>query len=301
MISLLKIINFQSWKKGVFHLHKGVNIFIGTSDSGKSSIIRGLDWAFNNNKPSSGDAFRSYWGGDTKVITLIDDHKLIRKKTATENLYILDKERFKAFGQGVPEEVEKLVNLSDINWQRQHDSPFLLSDTSGEVARFLNGVVHLDSIDSSLSSVGSSLRSLRGELETEEEEITELKESLKKYSYLEEMEEEVAELEKTRIERDGLALDVAVLSDLLDEMKSVKKKIKRSKAVLQMEDKVKALGKIEEEISELEEEREELHRIYEEITLTERHRADTAKTLSQMNKEWKKEMPDECPLCGRSG
>ena len=61
MIQSLQINNFQSHKYSVMELHKGVNVIIGPSDSGKTTILRALRWLVWN-RPS-GDAFRSDWGG----------------------------------------------------------------------------------------------------------------------------------------------------------------------------------------------------------------------------------------------
>jgi len=71
MIKQLTIKNFQSHKKTKLEFSDGVNIIIGQSDSGKTAIIRALNWVVNN-KPS-GDSFRSHWGGDTNVEITMED------------------------------------------------------------------------------------------------------------------------------------------------------------------------------------------------------------------------------------
>ena len=48
MIKSLHIQNFQSHKKTTLKFHKGINVVIGQSDSGKSAIIRALNWTINN-------------------------------------------------------------------------------------------------------------------------------------------------------------------------------------------------------------------------------------------------------------
>jgi exonuclease SbcC len=301
MISLLEVINFQSWKRGVFHLHQGVNIFVGTSDSGKSSIVRAFDWVLKNNKPSSGDAFRSDWGGDTKIIAHIDDHNLIRKKTNTKNLYKLDKGTFKAFGQGTPEEVDKLVNLSDINWQRQHDSPFLLSKTPGEVARVLNEIVHLEKIDSSLTAATSKLRSLNQDLRTEEEEVTELRAKLKSFSYLDDMEEEISVLAKIEKKVTSLDSDKIVLETILEKMEGMREELEEANKILKAEKEVKRLVELERELAQTKVQRDSLLDAIETMNSGTRYISSRTEKLKTMEKEWTKNMPDECPLCGRSG
>jgi exonuclease SbcC len=71
MIDSLSIQNFQSHEKTELEFDEGINIIIGQSDSGKSAILRALNWVVNN-KPN-GEAFKSNWGGDTKVKIIIEE------------------------------------------------------------------------------------------------------------------------------------------------------------------------------------------------------------------------------------
>jgi len=65
MIKTLSIQNYQSHKDSTLEFDPGVNVIVGSTDSGKTAIIRALRWLIWN-RPN-GDSFRSTWGGDTKV------------------------------------------------------------------------------------------------------------------------------------------------------------------------------------------------------------------------------------------
>ena len=69
MIQSLALKNFQSHKDTLIKFDPGVNVIVGSTDSGKSAIIRALRWLVWN-RPI-GDKMRSNWGGETEVI--IDD------------------------------------------------------------------------------------------------------------------------------------------------------------------------------------------------------------------------------------
>ena len=89
MIQTGVIRNFQSHKKSILNLSKGVNVIVGKTDSGKSAIIRALRWLFTNTP--SGDAFRSWDGGDTKVsATFYDMDKKITRIKGNKNAYIVE-------------------------------------------------------------------------------------------------------------------------------------------------------------------------------------------------------------------
>ena len=109
MIKDLSLENFQSHKKSSLEFSEGVNVIIGSSDSGKSSIIRSLQWVLFN-RPS-GDSFRSWWGGITNVV--VDGVSRIKGGSkGLENCYEIGLNRFQAMGQGVPEDVTTVLNLS---------------------------------------------------------------------------------------------------------------------------------------------------------------------------------------------
>jgi len=200
MIKSIHIENFQSHKNTTLTLSDGVNVVIGSSDSGKTAIIRALNWLVNN-KPA-GEDFRSSWGGDTTVDIILNKDMCVSRERTKENLYIISSNKgvmaqeFKSFGQDVPQEIKQLLNFSDINIQYQLDSPFLLSATAGEVGRYLNKIVSLDKIDSTLSNIEKRRRKIKSEIEMFKGQLSQQNEELKKYDDLDEIEEKIKQIEK---------------------------------------------------------------------------------------------------------
>jgi len=185
LISKIHIKNFQSHKDTSLELSPGVNVIVGTSDCGKTAVIRALKWLMWN-KPS-GDDFRSDWGGDTQVTIEVDGHTIIRGK-GKENIYQLNNKLFKAFGTDVPEEIQTILNIDETNIQQQLDSPFLISDSPGEVASYFNKIAGLDKIDSSTKYIQSQIRSYKGKIESDEAQAKEYEQDLKQYEYLDKFE-----------------------------------------------------------------------------------------------------------------
>ncbi len=173
MITSIRLANFQSHKDTRLELHPGVNSIVGSSDSGKTAILRALYWAFNN-RPV-GTAFVSHWNrnksGDPVNPTAVsvssaDGWTVTRSRTKSFNGYsIEDNNRpateLEAVGTDVPNEVAARFNLTEVNFQRQMDAHFLLSETSGEVARFFNRIIRLDLIDRTLTAAESLRRKLK--------------------------------------------------------------------------------------------------------------------------------------------
>jgi exonuclease SbcC len=206
LIDSISIQNFQSHKKTELQFDPGVNIIIGSSDCGKTSIVRALNWIVNN-RPL-GDSFRSVWGGDTKTELQLNHHVIERFKTAdNKNFYRFDyndENLFGAFNKDVPEEVKQLLNFTDINLQKQLDAPFLLCKTPGEVQRILNRIAHLDKIDEAMKQIESTKRKVNDDLENAKTDIDGMNRSLKKYEGLEKLEKRIAELKNIEDEKEAL-------------------------------------------------------------------------------------------------
>jgi len=202
MIKTLLIKHFQSHENTCLEFDKGVNIIVGSSDSGKTAIIRALRW-LKDNRPS-GDAMRSNWcGKDNNTVVKIwatdprfEDEHTSREIVKGENIYHLHAQTFKAFGTSVPDEVSRFINMSDINIQMQLDSPFLLSETPGAVAQHFNKVAKLDKIDTATQNINSWIRELTSTIKYDESQETKLKEDVVKFKHLEKFEAEVEVLEE---------------------------------------------------------------------------------------------------------
>jgi exonuclease SbcC len=156
MIKSVELLDFQSHKKLRVQFAPGITTIIGDTDVGKSAVIRALRWVCQN-VPQGADFVR--WGSKCAVVTLeVEDQIIVRSRGKGENGYLMSGDEFKAFGTGVPVEIAKVLKLSDLNFQAQHDSPFWLSIGGTEVARQMNQIVNLEIIDGVLSAVADKTR-----------------------------------------------------------------------------------------------------------------------------------------------
>lgn len=185
MINSITLQNFQSHKSSTLEFCKGVNTIKGVSDSGKSSILRGLNLVVNN-KPS-GDSYCSHWGGKTIVKAVFDGCPISNIRDKGGNEYDLDGSVFKALAGNVPEEVQTVINMDEINLQGQMDSPFLLSETSGEVAKIFNRTVDLDVIDSTNKNINSEHKRVKAEVVFQANARIDAERKLSKYNDLAEI------------------------------------------------------------------------------------------------------------------
>ncbi len=234
MLKSIHILNYESHKNSKLTFAPGLNVIIGSSDQGKSAILRAFNWVFFN-KPV-GDAFRSKWGGDTQVKVEMDEASVTRVK-GKENKYILQKPNekpmvFKAFGANVPTEIQRVINISPINIQNQFDSHFLLPPISpGEVARQINQFVNLEIIDKALLNINSKIRNLEQHSASIQIGINTLETDINMYSNLEKAEELLTKLEKIEARIDTINNNYYQLEKMIHTLEDINEKLKKYKNI----------------------------------------------------------------------
>ncbi len=160
---------------------------------------------------------------------------------------------FRAFNKDVPEEIAELINMSEINWQRQFDAPFLLSESSGEVARRLNKIVNLDVIDSSLTKIQQKVRAIKNELEHKKEYSEELDKAIEELAYVDDLEEKVIALEELDADLKERVGNRNRLHTLFITIGAAEEAVKQANEVLAAEEIINRLTALDEKKQVLEE------------------------------------------------
>jgi len=200
LIESLELRHFQSHKKTKLEFSPGVNSIIGSSNSGKTAILRALYWAIYN-RPS-GLSFVSHWNRDkndkpikSTFVLVNNGNEIKRIRSDSMNGYEVNGNVLEAIGQDVPKEVSDLFNLDEVNIQKQMDAPFLLSESAGEVARFFNQTIRLDLIDRVLSRAESKRREINKEKLRVEQEQKDIEKQIESFDWV-----EIAEKQTSKIE-----------------------------------------------------------------------------------------------------
>lgn len=214
MLESILLTDFQKFKKLKIVFDPTVTTIIGATDAGKSSVLRALGILMLN-QPTGGSFIRK--GSEQYALRLEIDGQTIRRRRGSKvNTYKLDDKIFKSFGMGnVPDDIAKLANVDEINFQWQLDSPFWFLETPGQVSRNLNEIVNLETIDKSLSYVGSELRKAKNELEVSQARYHEFKEKKKQLVWIMEMDGDLGGLEKIEGTYHQITQDRSRIDDLL--------------------------------------------------------------------------------------
>lgn len=250
MIKRLKIQNFQSHKDTSIEFHPGVNVITGTSDSGKTAIIRALKWVIWNQP--NGEAFRSNWGGDTVVKIETDSTEVTRSKGKGLNQYELKglDDPFTAIGKNVPDEIKRALNLSTINMSQQLDSPFLLSDSAGQVAGHFNRIAKLEVIDLAVQRIKKTIESAKSTMDFKKESRDTELEKLEVFEFLDKFEmnlEVLEELEKSGV---GLQKNINSLSKFIEEYLDTESQIEESEKLEKYAEEVDRLIQLKDDVFE---------------------------------------------------
>lgn len=157
----IQLNNFQAHGQTLIEFAPAITTIKGPTDAGKSAILRALRWVCLND--IAGDAFIKEGEKRTQVTISVREAgtktSVIRSKGSSHlNSYHFQSVEFKAFGMSVPADIAKLLRLSELNFQSQHDSPFWFNESAAEVSRRLNSIVDLSVIDDALSNIASAVR-----------------------------------------------------------------------------------------------------------------------------------------------
>src|SRR4030042_2498708 len=224
MLEYLKIKNYQIHKDLEVNFSSNLNVFVGASDRGKSAALRALLWVFTN-RPL-GEDFRTWDSKETKVEVGIDGRKIIRCKSDTNNYYQIDDKKLEAPGTEVPKEIIDLINISDVNIQRQGDSYFLISSSSGEVGRYINQIIGLEVMDGSKKYASQKVKSIKSELKADKFVLNNTKKELVKYSWVDKADKDLQELENLQTVLNTQETEYGQLSKLLDEYEQYTEELK---------------------------------------------------------------------------
>ncbi len=306
MINTLQITNFQSHKDTTLEFVDGVNVIIGSSDSGKTTIIRAIRWLAHN-RPS-GESFRSHWGGDTVVRTTLPEGKngavVSRIRTdKNRNEYLLvsyeNESLFKAVKSEVPEEIQQLLNLNSINLQAQHDGPFLLDKSSGEVAKHFNIIANLDVIDRSIQKVQKWIRSTTNSISNYEERKETLEANLTEYEHLDDFEKDVIALENLSNKFEDRSRSCEQLRSLIESIVTIANELKKHEHLLSLETAVDKTIKIIQEKKGLHVRIKGLKIFIQDCIDTKSQYKELQQLVKKKEQKFKEEFPNVCPLCGQ--
>jgi len=262
MIKALKIRNVQSHKKTNLRFSKGVNVILGSTDSGKSAIFRSIRFCAKNEP--KGNLICSNWGGRTKVVLIPDETTVTRIKEKNTNTYLVhqknaEKLKLTAFGAKVPSEVETALNLSEINLQQQMDGPFLLNKTPGAVAAHFNKIANLEVIDLATQRIKREIKQLGASIAFKEADKKKKEKVISEFDFIEKFDIDLEVLEVLESDVTNLQKNIKKLNKVITDCKDSDVVLEKASILSQFEDMVRSLLLLSEKREDLYATIEEIH------------------------------------------
>ena len=249
-IKKLIIHNFQSHKHSELEFGQDLNVIVGPSDSGKTSIIRALKWVLYNEP--SGDFFIREGESEVSVTIELSNNTILKRyRTKSKNGYQLITSDgietvFEGIGTSVPQEIIDITGISKmlldgdhsnaINLGEQLEGPFLLSEKTSTRANAIGRLVGVDIIDEALREVLRDIRNLNLTKNSKEESIEELNNNIKEYDYIDELKikhnnlklllNKIKESEQKKTKLEDIKNRYKKLEIDLDEVKNILLKLK---------------------------------------------------------------------------
>jgi exonuclease SbcC len=297
MIQNLKIHNFQAHKDLKLELKPGINLILGDSNIGKTSIIRALQLLLTGSPKSpiyaSGNPVKVKMTLNDKVYSV---EKTIRKNKVTKTIWNIDNQIYDGANY------KPDIGLSDINIQSQFDPFYMISKTPGLIGKEIQIVTGVDLADKIKSKLNPEINNLKTNIARLENNIELNKKELSEYPDLKKIKKTILLYEKVtkRIKKEEEKIQqIEELSLICNRLEGVictqKEKIKHLESV---SDKIE---KCKQELIKIQEEKESNYIIIKLIEKTINLKSNIKQSkfkIKKLKKQYKNCLGDLCPTCG---
>lgn len=142
----VKIKDYQIIKNAELEFNKGITAIVGSTNNGKSSIIRAIKGAINN---QGGSFFINYDAEETQVEIETGSNNIlwVKSKKPGKSKYVVNDTTLTKIGQTQLTEVADIINMPEIevgnerfqiNFWKQLEKPFLVDKTAYQLFDFIS-------------------------------------------------------------------------------------------------------------------------------------------------------------------
>lgn len=244
----VKITDYQIIEDAELEFPVGITSIIGSTNNGKSALIRAIKGAINN---QGGSSFINYNANETVVAIDFNSNNIIwtKSKKQGKSSYTINDDKYDKIGQTQLKEVADIMNMPEIsvgterhqiNFWKQLDKPFLIDKTPYQLFEFIANSKEQEQVDKLKQQTEVELKGIKRHVEDNhllidnyKKEIPELtKESelydkLSKYNpvTLKSAETLATETQDGLILYDSLNEDIAYYNEELEKINSIISKL----------------------------------------------------------------------------
>lgn len=246
-LSKITLENFQSHSHSEFSLNENLNVIVGISNSGKTSIARALSLVLFNQWDKSWVKFGAKYCRVT--IQTNTGIQVVREKGEKVNRYILrlpneSEQLFESFGTEVPESIQQALRIHEVqidstdtlnlNLAGQMDSLFLLSQTGSYRAKVLGKLSGATYLDYAIRELNKEKRQTTAEKNSKEIELVEVQTQVDKLAPITAYSDLITEIE-------AKLSSLSLQEDRLQRIRDLFEQVKDLKGAWEREIKIEAL------------------------------------------------------------
>lgn len=207
-ISYVTLKNFQAHKDTTVQFDNGLNIIVGESNNGKTSILRGILWAIDN-QPLGNDFIMAGENECSVLIAFNDGTSIKRGRTIKDTGYyeityyddngVLQTATYRGFTNAVPVEVANVHQMPKVNITKdiethlnvlsQLDGPFLLTESPLVKASAIGRITGTHVIDAAIKESNKTIQSNRKLIKSYSEDLQQKENECKQLPDIKSMEE----------------------------------------------------------------------------------------------------------------
>ena len=167
-ITRLRMENFQSHKDTDIDFTDGINLIVGSSDAGKSAILRAINFVFHNQPRNK--AFVRMGSDETRVSIWFSDGTEVQRIKGERNCIIItvpgeDPQIFEKIGHELPPEAIKALGAPPIDdkhgplsFSEQMSPYFLVSLSPTDLPRSISELTGISHFEEAAQSLGKEAR-----------------------------------------------------------------------------------------------------------------------------------------------
>lgn len=253
-ITSIELVNIQKHKHITLSL-SGINVLVGETESGKTSILRGILWNILNN--TSGEKLLNNDGAKACSVTITcGDDVVSRNWSKAENTYTLNGKKFSAIRTSVPDEVSKLYAVDSVNIQRRRDVPFMVYYKDTECAKQFGDMLDVSEIDRTIGASNAHVRELKTECDALSAAVSSGEKELEEISFIDEAAESFSVIKELVIDIDSSKQKQKRLGDLFEKLTQVDECTNKYVGLESALKQLTSIAKLEEDITCIQEQLE---------------------------------------------
>ena len=164
-IQKLILHNFQQWKKGEIEFKEGLNVIVGNTESGKSTLFRSIYSILTGKMPE--DYIRKGSKCCEVEIHFSDGSIFKRKRSSKENIALCNDKIFERVGKEIPFEYFKQLGQTSINFgtkeislcsYSQFEPHFFITLSDYDKSKLIGTICGIDIVDKLVDSINKDIR-----------------------------------------------------------------------------------------------------------------------------------------------